>query len=71
MYEKVRVINVGWNKLFRKEDSHKCKTFINRNPKEYLNLKLVYYIVNLMNDLFETLKNIPTLARYYLSSNRA
>lgn len=40
------------------------------NPKEFFNLELMFYTINLLTELFSILKHVPNLGRYYLSSHR-
>jgi hypothetical protein len=41
------------------------------NPKNFFNLELMYYTINLLTELFSFLKHVPNIGRYYLHKSRA
>lgn len=70
LYEKIRIINNGWNKDSTSPLDEQSKTIMRANPKEFFNLELIFYTINLLTELFGILKHVPNLGRYYLDSQR-
>lgn len=47
-FEKIRIINNGWNKDSGPHPNEISKSAMRANPKQYFNLELMYYIINIL-----------------------
>jgi len=66
LFGKVRIINNGWNNSGSPDNVYDSKIAIRDHPKQYFNLDLIYYIINLLGELFRILKHVSNLGRYYM-----
>lgn len=69
VYQKIRNLNLNWNEEFFQQKQKQAKN--KRQPtKEDISLSLIYYTINLLNELLKILKSGPTMWRYYNKVNK-